>query len=359
MLNETLQNHQVIINCGCGGVGKTTTSAALGIRAASLGLKVIVLTIDPAKRLADSLGIGALSGIPKRVPLPPEVPGEMWAMMLDVQNTIDTLISRNAHSESQAKAIFSSHIYQQGSQAMGGAQEYGAMEQLFQIYTENQYELIILDTPPSQHVIDFVTAPLNLKEFFSQSWFKYFLEGTHGKEAVQQRKQSLTSMGKNMALKYFEKLTGSHFLGEISFFLENFYGMYENIRNEATLVSDLLASPKTGFLIVTGPDQQQLMESRILLEKLVEFHLPFKGFIVNKCTPNFGGYLNPQLPPALYLSLRHVIVQQQRHSTHESKMLLSLLAQFPQEAFVHKVPIISKEVYNIETLMKFNELLDA
>ncbi|MGK5093807.1 ArsA-related P-loop ATPase [Deltaproteobacteria bacterium TL4] len=359
MLNEILKNHKVVINCGCGGVGKTTTSAALGIRAAQLGLNVIVLTIDPARRLADSLGIGELTNKPKIVSLPKEIPGKMSAMMLDVKNTIDALVERNAKSPEQVQRVFSNHIYQQLSQTMGGGQEYGAMESLYQLHSEDQYELIVLDTPPSQHAIDFITAPLKLKEFFGQSVLKFFLEGAKEQEDRNTRGWSLASRGGSLALKLFEKLTGSHFLGDVSEFLGGFHGMYEAIRDEAGHVSDLIGSPETAFLVVTSPDQQQLSESRTLIEKLGEFLLPFKGVIINKCTPELEAKLDSSLPNILIATLEHMLLLHQRQYTHETELIQSMLAGVIQNAFISKIPIFPTDVHNLDSLIAFNAVIKS
>ncbi|MBF0351812.1 MAG: ArsA family ATPase [SAR324 cluster bacterium] len=353
LLNQTLKNHKIVINCGCGGVGKTTISAALGIRAAEMGLKVIVLTIDPAKRLADSLGIGSITNEPKKVPLTSGVQGEMWAMMLDVRDTIRNLVVRNATSEQQVRNILNNHIYQQLSHSMGGGQEYGAMEGLYALHLKNEYDLIILDTPPSQHALDFISAPLKLKEFFGQSVLKYFLEGQ--KEQIG---RSLAGKGGNLALKLFEKLTGSHFLSDLSDFLGNFQGMYEAIRDEAEQVSDLLASNETAFLAVSSPEKQQLIESFSLTRKLLEFHLPFKGLLINKCTPEFNFSSSAEIPHELGQALERLLLNHQKHVNHENDMIRSIIGELPSSVFIQKLPIFPRDVHNMEILMELNYTMD-
>ncbi len=354
MLHDLLLNQRILICCGCGGVGKTTTSAALGIRAASLGKKVIVLTIDPAKRLADSLGIGSLTNEPKKVELPFEFSGQMWAMMLDVKQTLETIIEQNASSEQQIQKIRNNHIYQQLSQNLGGAHEYGAMERLYQIYSEGDYDLIVLDTPPSQNALDFIMAPLNLKEFFSQSVFKFFILGSVDVKSPSFR---WTRRGKNLALKIFEKLTGSYFLKDLSDFLSHFHGMYEVFKEQADCVSRLLASPDTAFLIITSPQQQHLRESELLYHKFQEFRLSLRGLIINKCTPNFSTQISSNISSILQTELQYLAVQNARQSEYEQQVLDRFLSPHFKTMLVHKIPTFSRDVYNLETLVQFSKYL--
>lgn len=345
-LEDLLLNRHTLICCGSGGVGKTTTSAALGLKAARLGRKVIVITIDPARRLADSLGIGKLINQPLQVPVAAPNGGQMWAMMLEVQNTLNTIISENAVSLEQERVILNNKIYQQLSANMGGGQEYGAMEGLYQIHHKHEYDLIILDTPPSQHALDFINAPLHLKEFFSQSVLRYFLATNTGSSAA-----SMLNKTGILALKVLERLTGSRFLQDLSEFLEGFQGMYESFRKQAEHVSDLLRRQDTGFLIITSAEPQKLNEAGQFHLKLQELRMPFDGFVVNRCTPEFKTDLS-LIPEGTLLEelvhLKNVYNQQVEHE----ESLIQQLRQFAPPA-LHKIPTFAEDVHNLEKLEQF------
>lgn len=355
-LDSLLQHQEVVVCCGSGGVGKTTLSATLGLRGAQLGRNVVVLTIDPAKRLADSLGIGELSNSAQKVPLPTEYTGKLDAMMLDVGEALNTLVHQNANSQEQIDQILNNSIYQQLSHTLGGGQEYGAMERLYQIHSEQTYDLIILDTPPSQNAIDFVMAPINMKEFFSQSVLRFLLLG--GKNSSRQWSRNLLQKGGNLTLKLLEKLTGFQFIKDLSDFLLSFQGMYESFRVQAQHVSDLLSHSSTSFLIITGPEEQLIHESEELIRKITEFRLPLAGVLINKCYPKIEKLQKRlELPQSLQKEMEHLTLEHTHQLEYQEKLIQKLYRTLPNEVFVKQLPLFAIEMYQLNNLLQLSTYL--
>jgi anion-transporting ArsA/GET3 family ATPase len=278
-----LKNRSVCICAGSGGVGKTTTSAAIALGMAARGLKVCVLTIDPAKRLADSLGMEELGNEARRVS--PELlaehgveiaeGGELWAMMLDAKATFDELVARHADSEEARDRVLSNPIYQQISGALAGSQEYMAMEKLFELHSEGRFDLLVLDTPPTRNALDFLDAPRRLTQFIEGRSLKVFLKPTGLAAKVAGR-------GASVALSVLKRIVGFDLLADLSEFFGAFSGMVDGFRERAKRVNELLSAPGTTFLVVCGPQGEPVDEAVYFHRKLTEARLPFGGVIVNK-----------------------------------------------------------------------------
>jgi anion-transporting ArsA/GET3 family ATPase len=279
---EILKGKEICICAGSGGVGKTTTAAAIAAGMAARGRKVAVLTIDPARRLADSLGLPELGNTERRVD--PALfeghdvdteGGELWAMTLDAKATFDEVIARHAPDEETRDRILENRIYKQLSAALAGSQEYMAMERLFELRQEDRYDLLVLDTPPTRNALDFLDAPRRLTQFIEGRSMQVFMRPT----GLGMR---LFGRGTSMMFSVLRRITGMDLLEDISEFLQAFSGMVGGFQERARRVNELLADPRTCFLVVCGPQGEPIEEAVYFHRKLVEAKLPFGGVIVNR-----------------------------------------------------------------------------
>jgi anion-transporting ArsA/GET3 family ATPase len=285
-LEPLLQTKRVLVCVGSGGVGKTTMSAAIALKAADLGKCVCVLTIDPARRLANALGLPALGNTESRVtdvrfeaagmPAPK---GQLWAMMLDTKRTWDDLVARFAPTRAQAQQILSNHYYQQISSALAGSQEFMAMEKLYELHESGRYDLLVLDTPPTRHALDFLDAPAKMMGFMDEGVLKLFL--TPSRMAGRFGFGLLTSSSAWM-FKALERITGFDVLRDISDFIGSFNGMHAGFRDRARKVDDFLRAGGSTFLLVTSPNPPTVDEATYFHRKLAEYRMPFGGFLVNR-----------------------------------------------------------------------------
>jgi anion-transporting ArsA/GET3 family ATPase len=280
-VGDILDGKDICICAGSGGVGKTTTSAAIAAGMAARGLKVCVLTIDPAKRLADSLGLKELGNEAEQVDPAlfeqhgVEIKGELWAMMLDAKATFDELVARQAPDEEARDRVLGNRIYQQISSALAGSQEYMAMEKLFELHSEGQFDLLVLDTPPTRNALDFLDAPKRLTQFIEGRSLRVFMKPTGFAAKVAGR-------GASVALSVFKRIVGFDLLADLAEFFNAFSGMVDGFQARAKRVNSLLADPHTCFLVVCGPQGEPVDEAVYFHRKLVEAKLPFGGVIVNK-----------------------------------------------------------------------------
>jgi len=252
-----LDDRKIICCVGSGGVGKTTTSAALALRAAMDGKKALVLTIDPARRLANSLGLKELGNEETRIDpthfaeakLRPR--GEMWAMMLNLKGSWDELVRKNARSPGQAEAILGNKLYQTLSTAMAGSLEYIAMEKVYELYASGRYDVVVLDTPPTSNALDFLHAPDRILGVLDNNAMRIVLGPMLKAGKVGFR---LLAAPSSLVLRTLARFTGSDFLRDLATFMMAFEGMYEGFKDRAGKVKAALSSPQTGFVLVTSPN---------------------------------------------------------------------------------------------------------
>jgi anion-transporting ArsA/GET3 family ATPase len=295
-----LDGRRIVVCAGSGGVGKTTTAAALAMGMAERGLKVAVVTIDPAKRLADSLGLEELGNEPRLVD--PErfsdhgvrIEGELWALMLDSKRTFDALIERLAPDAATRDEVLSNRIYQQLSNSVAGSQEFTAIAKLYELDQDGDYDLLVLDTPPSRNALDFLDAPGRLAGFFQGRAIKMFLKpaGFGGR---------ILGRGTGMAFGLMERLTGVDLLHDLSVFFRALSGMIDGFTERARRVGALLGDPGTTFLIVTAPRHDPVQEAVFFHRKLADASLPFGGLVVNRLhrAPELDGPLPERLTDEL------------------------------------------------------------
>jgi anion-transporting ArsA/GET3 family ATPase len=282
-LAERLAGKRVCVCAGPGGVGKTTTSAALALGLARRGRRVAVLTIDPAKRLASALGLEELGSEPHLVDpaaltasgIELSDGGELWAMTLDVKGTFDALIGRLAADEQAREEVLSNRIYQELSSAVAGSQEFTAIARLYELAGDERFDTIVLDTPPSRNALDFLEAPARLAQFFDGRAVKVFL--APGGLAAR-----FLGRGTGIVLGMFTRVTGVDLMGDISVFFRSLGGITEGFTERAHGIGALLRDPATVFQIVTSPESEPVREAMYLADKLEQAGMQRGGLIVNR-----------------------------------------------------------------------------
>ncbi|MFF2775216.1 ArsA-related P-loop ATPase [Streptomyces sp. NPDC058052] len=270
---------RIIVCCGAGGVGKTTTAAALGVRAAERGRRVVVLTIDPARRLAQSMGIDALDNTPRKVDgIKGSDGGELHAMMLDMKRTFDEIVE--AHAEpARARAILENPFYQSLSAGFAGTQEYMAMEKLGQLRARDEWDLIVVDTPPSRSALDFLDAPKRLGSFLDGKFIKLLMAPAKvgGRAGMK-----FLNVGMSMMTGTLGKLLGGQFLGDVQTFVAAMDTMFGGFRTRADATYRLLQAPGTAFLVVAAPERDALREAAYFVERLAAEGMPLAGLVLNR-----------------------------------------------------------------------------
>jgi anion-transporting ArsA/GET3 family ATPase len=286
-VGELVDRHRIVVCAGSGGVGKTTTAATIALWGALQGRKAIVLTIDPARRLADSLGIGPIGNTPVDVPrevlarLGREVRGSLSAMMLDQKGSWDELVERHAPADARAR-ILENRFYRQLSQSFAGSQEYMAVEQLGELDASGRYDLIVVDTPPTQHALDFLEAPERLLAFLDRKIVKWFV-----RPSFSAGWSTLRTMNRTVGflLHKIEDATGVSALADVTDFFGAMSGLFEDFEPRVQRVTQLLRQPETAFLLVAGPDEQVLDQAEYLAAQMSARGMPLKGVVMNRVHP--------------------------------------------------------------------------
>ena len=272
---------RIIVCCGSGGVGKTTTAAALGLRAAERGRHVVVLTVDPARRLAQSMDLSSLDNTPRPVPLPEEATaagGTLHAMMLDMKRTFDEIVEGHADPD-RAGQILANPFYQSLSSSFAGTQEYMAMEKLGQLRRTEQWDLIVVDTPPSRSALDFLDAPQRLSRFLDGRLIKLLTAPTRVGGRAYLR---VVNAGFGMITGIVTKVLGAQVLRDVQTFVSAFDTMFGGFRERAEDTYRLLQTPGTAFLVIATPEPDALREASYFVERLSEDRMPLAGLILNR-----------------------------------------------------------------------------
>jgi len=271
------RSNRVVVCCGAGGVGKTTTAAAMALRAAEYGRTVVVLTIDPAKRLAQALGIKDLGNNPQRVPLAPEVTGELHAMMLDMRRTFDEMVVQYS-APGRADAILDNQFYQTVATSLAGTQEYMAMEKLGQLLAEDKWDLVVVDTPPSRNALDFLDAPKRLGSFMDSRLWKLLLAPGRGIGR-------LVTGAVGLAMKALSTVLGSQMLADAAGFVQALDATFSGFREKADRTYELLKRRGTQFVVVSAAEPDALREASFFIDRLSEERMPLAGLILNRTHP--------------------------------------------------------------------------
>lgn len=278
-MRELLAAKEIVVFCGPGGVGKTTVAAAAAARAAaSQGGRVLVLTIDPARRLADALGVSSIGNVETQVDIGPDARGELFAAMLDTKQSWDDLVHRHAPDDDTRDRILANSLYRNIAGRFVQSHDYIAMERLYQLHTEGGYDLVVLDTPPSRNAIDFLEAPERMAEFFS-SRFLRMLTAPYRNRFM------------NVASRPFhqiaDRILGTQFLSDIAEFFLLFQSMYQGFVDRSRAVSRLLRDPRTSFVVVTTLEGPPLAEARRFTDALDDRGFHLGGMVLNRTLPAY------------------------------------------------------------------------
>jgi anion-transporting ArsA/GET3 family ATPase len=281
-LEQVVADSSVVICCGSGGVGKTTTAAVIALHAARAGRRTVVVTIDPARRLADALGLEGLSNTPSRIEgvAAADGTGEMWAMMLDTKATFDGLVERYSADERQSERILGNAFYQNISGSLSGTQEYMASEKLYELAVEGGYDLVVVDTPPTRNALDFIDAPQRLATFLSHPLYRVFMRPKRGVvRAVNVAAQAVT--------RSLAKVVGAEVIGDAIEFFSAFEGMESGFADRAEHVEQLLGADSTAFVLVASPKADTVAEADYFTSRLHEHDIDVRALIVNRMQPSF------------------------------------------------------------------------
>ncbi|MEV6772604.1 ArsA family ATPase [Nocardia sp. NPDC051030] len=268
---------RIVVCCGSGGVGKTTTAAAIALRAAEAGRKVVVLTIDPARRLAQSLGVSDLGNTPQRVELGPEAKGELFAMMLNMRRTFDEMVLEHTSPE-KAEQIFANPIYQTVASSFGGTQEYMAMEKLGQLAGKREWDLIVVDTPPSRNALDFLDAPKRLGNFLNGKMIRVIMAPGRGVG-------KFVAGAMSLALRGVSTIVGGQLLKDASVFLQSLESMFGGFQDRADRTYAMLSRPGTHFVVVAAAEPDALREASFFVDRLSTDKMPLAGLVLNRTHP--------------------------------------------------------------------------
>jgi anion-transporting ArsA/GET3 family ATPase len=354
VIERWLDGKDVVICAGPGGVGKTSTAAAVALGMAGRGAKVAVLTIDPARRLAHALGLDELGHEAHLVDAP--VKGELWAMMLDPKRTFDQLVEQHAPDERTRDAVLSNRIYLELSNAVAGSQEYMAMEKLHELHSRGGYDLLVLDTPPTQHALDFLDAPRKLAAFIDSP----SLQLLAGPGALGLK---LLGRGSGVLFGAMKRATGVDLLADLSEFFRSFGGMVEGFRERAREVNALLADERSTFVVVTSPREDSLDEAAFFHERLLEAKLPFAGVIANRVrlpAPEHKADVDGEVEELLGPDLGRKVLRtwdEERVLAARDRAALRRLRKRLDGVPVIEVPRLDEDVHDLDGLALMNDYL--
>lgn len=332
-LDATIADSHVVVVAGSGGVGKTTLSAALAVRAAVEGRRVAVVTIDPAKRLADALGLAGDSAVgndPVRIPLD-DARGELWALMLDTRSTFDALVDRYSPNAEQAQRIRSNLFYKNISGALSGTQEYMAAEKLYELNGDDRFDLVIVDTPPTRQALDFLSAPARLRRFIDHPLYRIVIAPSSiGLRAVSAVSQPV--------LRTIAKVVGAQALDDALAFFKAFQGLDAGFRQRAHDVDRVLREPSTAYVVVTSGQAEPVAEATYFIGELESANVVVSLIVANRLMPHFGD-ADDSLPASLVDNLRELADERRA----EESNLMALSTARPDTPWIH-VPLVPELV---------------
>ncbi|WP_229052252.1 ArsA-related P-loop ATPase [Aeromicrobium sp. Leaf350] len=352
---------RIIVCCGSGGVGKTTTSAALAMRAADAGRGVCVLTIDPARRLAQSMGLTELDNTPRAVAGAGADGGSLDAMMLDMKRTFDEVVESHATPEKAAQ-ILNNPFYQALSSSFAGTQEYMAMEKLGQLHGQDEWDLIVVDTPPSRSALDFLDAPERLSSMLDGRFIKLLLAPAKGPAR-------LLSAGFGLVTGAINKILGAQVLSDVQTFVAAFDTLFGGFRQRAEATYALLQAPGTAFLVVASPEPAAMREASYFVERLAGDRMPLAGLVVNRVHDDVTDGIELDEARAAARRLRGAGETETQVAelldVHVERLITAAREQRERDGFarahpgVPQVPVtaLSTDVHDLEGLRRIGDLL--
>jgi anion-transporting ArsA/GET3 family ATPase len=365
---------RVVVTCGSGGVGKTTTAAAMALMGAEAGRRTVVLTIDPARRLAQSMGLTELDNTPREVK--GIAAGQLFAMMLDMKRTFDDVVEEHSTPE-RAEAIFANPFYQSLSSSFAGTQEYMAMEKLGQLVAANEWDLIVVDTPPSRSALDFLDAPNRLGRFLDGRMIRVITAPARagGRTGL---KVMTASIG--VFAKVFSRVLGGDLITDLSAFVSALESMFGGFRERAQQTYELLKAPGTAFVVVAAPEPDALREASYFVERLSAEHMPLAGLVVNRMRQTASGSGTEPLsagraeaaadslasksssagdPAAeLIITALRVHAEVAAAAEHDRRMAKRFASAHPDVASI-TVPALPVDVHDLDGLRRIGELLSG
>lgn len=361
-VGRLIRDRKIIVCCGAGGVGKTTTAAALALAGARMGRRVLVLTIDPSRRLAETLGVAR--NPPEPVPMPPErlaaaqirEPGSLEAWMLDPKLVSDDAVRRLVPDPIEAQKVLDNRIYQQITSMVAGMHEYTAMEALHRLVNSGRYDLVVLDTPPSRHALDFLESPGRLSRLLDGRVFKLFLPKGGGLFARATSKIVSTILA---------GVFGADFAGELTLFMKTFSGIFAVLGRDVAAMRTFLSQPAAAFLLVASTSPATLAEAYFFELKTKELGLPFEGYVLNRSRARalggakpdeewLGADPSPEARSAL-TKLQAMAAAELMAAEHDADLLGDLLRRSGGKALA--VPNLPQGADDMGTLLKVSEAL--
>jgi anion-transporting ArsA/GET3 family ATPase len=348
-LTTLVAERSVIVCCGSGGVGKTTISATFALAAARAGRRACVVTVDPARRLADALGVQSLPNTPAEVE--GDWPGHLHALMLDTKGTFDDLIHRYSRTPEQAEGILANRLYQNLTGALSGTQEYMAMEKLNELVESGQFDVVVVDTPPTRNALDLLDAPRRLTRFLENRLFRALLLPTR----VSLRAVGLATQA---LLRTISKVAGAEIVQDAVSFFQAFEGMEEGFRTRAGAVRELLAEPSTAYVLVTSARPDAVAEASFFAEKLAERQVAPAALIVNRIHPRFGASADEIRPSSAgpLGALEANLATLNEVARDEEGSYAALAAQVAPAA-VGRIPLFGHDVHDLTGLERIADVL--
>ncbi len=347
-----VEGAKVLVCVGSGGVGKTTVAATLGVIAAQAGKRTLVLTIDPARRLAQTLGIEGSTDL-TRVP-GQNFSGELWASVIDHKRTFDNFVARAADKSESVQKIYKNKLYQQLSTSLGGSQDFTALERLYSAYESGDFDLIILDTPPTQHALEFLRAPQKLSALFTDGVAKWFRDPEAKNVSFLAR---IIQTGTRQVLKVLETLTGSGFVKELSDFFNNIEQWQGKLLERTRNVQQMLVSAETHFCLVTAFDEAKIKEAQFFSNEIQKGGYHLTGVVLNRVFPFWLKSGQSVQSDHRSVELNRLHEEMQLYYQKKDAVFSQFEKTIPKTVQVYRVPDLMNDVSDLKDLLEFSEIL--